>query len=96
MPGSYRITRPAPRDPADEYVHDKLFTEDRWHNALEINPRANNYVRTVTDDPDDQFDDAVYAAGADLLGQRYPYARQGLVRRALRPASHGAGRDRRR
>ena len=94
MATNYRITRPAPRDPADEYVNDPLFTEDRRHNALEINPRANNYVRTVTDDPDDQFDDAVFAAGADLLGAQYPYARAGFVRRVLRPASRAEGRAR--
>jgi hypothetical protein len=94
MATNYTISRAVPRDPASEYTKDELFGTDRRHNALTVNPRANNYVRTVTDNPDDQFDDAVYAAGADLLGQRYPYARAGFIRRALRPASHGAGRDR--
>jgi hypothetical protein len=94
MPANYKISRAVPRDPADEYTEDRLFSTDRRHNALEINPRSNNYVRTVTDDPDDQFIDAVYAAGADLLGGQYGYVRQGLVRRALRPASRAEGRGR--
>ena len=50
-------------------------------------------VVTVTDEPD-QLEDAVRAAGADLLGQQYPYARAGFVRHALRSSSRGAGRDR--
>jgi hypothetical protein len=93
---NHQFTRPAPRDPADEYVHDPLFAQDRRYNALTINPPANSYVRTVTDDPDDQFDDAVRAAGADLLGGQYLYARAGFVRRAVRPVSRAEGRGRRR
>jgi hypothetical protein len=79
--------------PDQAFEHARLFTIDRRHNALNINPGANNYVRTVSDD-DDQMNDALRAAGADLLGQQYPYARAGFVRAALRPSSRGGGRDR--
>lgn len=90
----YTVSRPVPRDPGAEYVHDRLFRVDRRCDALTIDPSANNYVRTVSDDDDSQFRDAIEAAGADLLGQQFPYTRAGFVRHTLRPASQGAGRDR--
>ncbi|HEX5290128.1 MAG TPA: hypothetical protein VFX25_14785 [Streptosporangiaceae bacterium] len=70
----------------------ELFSIDRRHNAVKINLGANNYVVTVSDD--DQMNDALRAAGADILGRRFSYARDGFVRSALRPSSRGAGRDR--
>ena len=54
---------------------------------------SGSHVVTVSDD-DDQLDDALRAAGADLLGGQYPYARAGFVRHPLRATSRGAGRDR--
>jgi hypothetical protein len=93
---NYKITRTVPRDPADEFAHDKLFSTDRKHNALDVHPRmSGGNVVTVSDD-DDQMIDAVRAAGADLLGGQYGYARAGYVRRALRPASRAEGRSARR
>ena len=79
----------------DSYRADPLFSIDRRHNALTINPNG-SHVRVVSNDTDgdDQLDDALRAAGADLLGGQYPYARAGFVRGALRPASRGAGRGR--
>jgi len=94
MADSYKISRPAPRDPAGEFVHDPLFSVDRRHNAVDINPRVNNYVRVVSSDPDEQMLDAVRAVGAHILGPQYPYARAGFVRSALRPASRADGRGR--
>jgi hypothetical protein len=79
--------------PDQAFERAELFTIDRRHNALILNPGMNSYVRTVSDD-DDQMNDALRAAGADILGQQYPYARAGFVRSALRPSSRGAGRDR--
>ena len=85
MTSNYTFSQPA------EIQHDELFRVDKRVNGLTVNPN-NSYVRQV--DEDDQMDDALRAAGADLLGGQYPYARAGFVRGALRPASHGAGRGR--
>ena len=76
-----------------EFEQARLLSVDRRHNGLNVNPGANNYVVTVSDD-DDQLDDALRAAGADILGQQYPYAHAGLARHALRATSQGAGRPR--
>ena len=85
----YTISRPA------EVRHDELFTENRRVNGLDVNTGriSGSHVVNVTDD-DDQLDDALRAAGADLLGGQYSYARAGFVRHALRATSQGAGRGR--
>jgi len=88
MTANHHFTKPA------EVQHDELFEQTRKYNGLTVNiPVHASHVVTVSDDQD-QFDDAVYAAGADLLGGQYGYVRQGFVRRALRPASSAQGRGR--
>ena len=79
----------------DNYRADKLFTQDRRHAALDVNTGhiSGAHVVEVSDD-DDQLVDAVRAAGADLLGGQYGYARAGYVRGALRATSRGSGRAR--
>jgi hypothetical protein len=90
MAANHTITR---HDP-DNYRADKLFTTDRRINGLDINiPAHASHVVTVSDD-DDQLDDALRAAGADLLGGQYGHARAGFVRHPLRASSQGAGRAR--
>lgn len=91
MARPYTFTK---HDP-DSYVHDRLFTPDRQHNALTVNTGriSGSHVIEVSDDGD-QLDDAIRAFGAGVLGAQYSYARDGFVRGALRPAMHGAGRDR--
>lgn len=95
-PANHTFSRPVPRDPADEYVHDKLFRIDRRDNALTINPAANNYVRTVSNDA--PWDAVLESAGVAVLGQLPGsvglMARAAYVRSALRPASQGEGRAR--
>jgi hypothetical protein len=95
MARNYTISRAVPRDPADEYAHDQLFSTTRKYAGLNIDTGhiSGGNVVTMSDEPD-QFDNAVSMAAADVIGGRYPFARAGMIRRALRPASHGAGRDR--
>jgi hypothetical protein len=90
----YTISRPVSYVPDAEFDHAVRFAVDKRDAALMPVLRASTPgVVTVTDEPD-QMDDALRAAGADLLGQQYGYARAGFVRHALRPSSQGAGRDR--
>jgi len=92
----YKISRPVPRDPAEEFVHDPLFSIDRRHNALDINPRANNYVRVVSND--DPWRSAIELGAAVTLG-RLPEAlgvavNSAAIRSTLRASSRGEGRSR--
>ena len=93
---NHRFSRAVPRDPADEYVHDPLFSINRRVSGLNVNAGhiSGSHVVEVGDDPPGQLDDAIRAGLADLLGGQFPYARAGFVRGALRPASQGAGRGR--
>jgi hypothetical protein len=98
-PANHHFSRPVTADPSDQYAEDKLFRVDRAHNALTINPGANNYVRTVTDDPGSlQWDQALQAVGVAVLGQLPGAAgvavRAAYIRSALRPAGQGGGRPR--
>lgn len=79
----------------DSYTEDKLFTQDRRHNALTVNTGriSGSHVIEVSDGGD-QLDDALRAAGSDILSGQYSYVRDGFVRGALRPAMHGQGRGR--
>jgi hypothetical protein len=78
-----------------EWVHARLFSVDRRLNALDIRTGmfSGGHVVTVGEGAD-QLDDAIDAAATDYLSPRYGYARSGFIRRALRPASGGAGRGR--
>lgn len=80
----------------EQFEQARLFSVNRRLAGLNVNTGhvSGSNVVTVTDDPDDQMDDALRAAGADILGHQYPYARQGFVRAALRPAAEGGGRSR--
>ena len=91
MTDNHTFTR---HDP-DSYRADPLFTTDRRYAGLDIRTGhiSGSHVVNVSDDGD-QLDDALRAAGADLLGGQYGYARAGFVRGALRPASRGGGRGR--
>ena len=91
MAANHTFTR---HDP-DNYREDRLFRTDQRDAALTIQTGriSGSHVVNVSDD-DDQLDDALRAAGADLLGGQYPYARAGFVRHPLRASSQGAGRDR--
>lgn len=80
-----------------ELHEDKLFRIDRAHNALTINPHANNYVRDVTDGPGN-WQMVTEQAGAQILSSAFPHsnlavqARGALIRSSLR----GDGRPRER
>lgn len=92
-PPNHTFSPPVPRDPADEYVHDKLFSINRRDNALNVNPSANNYVHTVADDSDENLDfirDQILAGMFSYV----PGVYHQYVRDALRPASRGEGRGR--
>ena len=80
-----------------ELAEDPLFSVDRRHAALTINPHANNYVRDVTDS------ESPWAAAAELgaaslfggaPGALGVSVNSAAVRSVLRPAGQGAGRDR--
>lgn len=80
-----------------ELREDKLFTIDRRHNALTINPGANNYVRQV-DDTGSPWTSAAELGAATTFGGA-PGAlgvavNSAAVRSVLRPSLQGAGRDR--
>jgi len=87
----YTFSRPVPRDPADEYTEDKLFSIDRRHNALDINLGANNYVVNVSDDI--QWDQALVGAAVSVLSQmpgNLPLqGRAALIRSAMRGDGRG-------
>lgn len=89
MAANYHFSAPV------ELHEDKLVTTDRRINGLDVSTGhvSGSHVVTVNDDAD-QMGDALRAAGADILGPQYGYARAGFVRHALRASSQGAGRDR--
>jgi len=92
-PANHHFSRPAALTEDGQF---KQFSVERQYNAvMPVTGRiSGSHVVTVSDD--DQLEDAIRAAGADLLGQQYGYARAGYVRGALRPSSQGAGRERHR
>jgi hypothetical protein len=96
MAANYHFSKPVELHEDDEFRQARLFMRDRRANGLDVNTGriSGSHVVEVSDEPDDQLYDALRAAGADILGAQYPYARAGFVRNALRPASRGAGRDR--
>jgi hypothetical protein len=95
MNQSYTFSRPVPRDPADEYVHDKLFSTYRRVNGLDINPGriSGSHVVTAADDSDENLDFIRDQIVAGVFGY-VPGVHQQYVRDVLRPASRGQGRDR--
>jgi hypothetical protein len=92
---SYHFSRPAETHEDDEFARAQVFSIDRRYNALAIRQTSlsGGHVIDVGEGAN-QMDDAIAMAEADLLGGRYPFARAGLIRRALRPVSDGAGRGR--
>jgi hypothetical protein len=92
---NHHFSRPAEVRQDDEIARAQVFSIDRRYNALDIRTSSLNGGHVVTvGEGADQLDNAITMAEADILGGRYPFARAGLVRRALRPASDGAGRAR--
>ncbi|HET9081118.1 MAG TPA: hypothetical protein VFO01_11480 [Trebonia sp.] len=100
MAGNHTISRPVPRDPADEYVHDKLFRMDRRYGGLDVDTGriSGSHVVQVTDDGGIQWTQAAELAGAQFAGLAggdvAMMARSALVRSTLRPVSGGGGRPR--
>jgi hypothetical protein len=87
----YKISRPV------ELHEDKLFSVDRRHAALIINPHANNYVRDVTDS-ESPWTSAAEVGAAIIFGGA-PGAlgvavNSAAARSVLRPSLQGAGRGR--
>jgi hypothetical protein len=91
----YRISREVPRDPAEEIVHDRLFTVDRRDNGLDVNTGhiSGSHVTTVSDDSAENLDFIRDQIAGGLFGF-VPGVHQQYVRDALRPASRGQGRAR--
>lgn len=90
MAANHRFTKPA------EVVADKLFTTDRAHAALVINPH-NSYVKDVTDSESPWT--AAAELGAAMTFGGAPGAlgvavNSAAARSVLRPAGQGAGRGR--
>lgn len=78
----------------DQYGHDKLFSTDRRHNGLNINPHANNFVKTVTDEPLSNWD-AVFASAATSVLSGVPGVPSAALHGAyVRSAMRGLGRGR--
>ena len=80
-----------------ELHEDKLFSVDRRHAALIINPHANNYVRTV-DDSESPWT-SVAELGAAMTfggapGSLGVAVNAAAARSVLRPSLQGAGRGR--
>jgi hypothetical protein len=97
----YTISRPVRYGTDPEFDHAVRFAVDKRDNALmPVLSASNNYVRTVSNDPDDfsQWDEALESAGVQVLSQMPGsialQARAAYTRSALRPASRGLGRDR--
>jgi hypothetical protein len=98
MATNHTFTRAVPRDPSEEMVQDKLFRVDRRDNALTINPRANNFVRTVTDEPLSNWEQVFASAATSVLsgvpGVPSVMLNGAYARGALRPSNRGLGRGR--
>ena len=90
----YTFSRPAEVQKDENFDHAVRFAVDRRDAGLIPMPNASGGNVVTVGENADQLDDALRAAGADLLGGRYPYARAGFVRHPLRASSQGAGRDR--
>lgn len=92
---NHHFSAPAEIRQDDAFRDAREFAIDRRYNALDISTSSlsGGHVVTVGEGAD-QLDNAIAAAEADFLSARYTYARAGLIRRALRPASDGAGRAR--
>jgi hypothetical protein len=95
MANNHTFSAPVELHEDDQFRRARLFGIDRKDNALTINPHANNYVRTVTNDV--QWDEAIQGAAVSVLSQIPGAAlpvRAAYIRSALRPASQAAGRGR--
>ena len=81
--------------PDQEFEQARMFSVDRRHNALNVNPGrlSGGHVVTVADDSDENLDFIRDQIVAGMFGY-VPGVHQQYVRDALRPASRGAGRDR--
>lgn len=78
----------------DSYRADPLFSIDRRHAALTINPH-NSHVKDVTDEPG-QWEMVAEQAGAQILSSAFPHSNLALQARAalIRSAMRGDGRAR--
>ena len=90
-PPNHTFSRPV------ELNKDELFSIDRRHNALVIDPHANNYVRQV-DDSESPWT-SVAELGAAITFGGAPGAvgvavNSAAARSVLRPSSRGDGRGR--
>jgi hypothetical protein len=92
---NHHFSRPVELRQDDEIARAQVFSIDRRYNALAIHQTSLSGGHVVdVGEGANQMDDAIAMAEADILGGRYPFARAGLIRRALRPVSDGAGRGR--
>ena len=80
-----------------ELAEDPLFSVDRRHAALTINPHANNYVRDVTDSESPWTSAAELGAAITFGGAPGALGvavNSAAARSVLRPSLQGAGRGR--
>ena len=93
-PPPYTFSRPVDLHHDEEFEQARLFSVDRRHNGLNVNPGANNCVRTVDDIGLSDWDQVYDAAATSLLsgvpGVNGPTLHGAYVRSAMR----GQGRDR--
>ena len=61
------FSRPADLHHDEEFEQARLFSVDRRHNGLNVNPGVNNYVRTVDDTGLSDWDQVYDAAATSLL-----------------------------
>lgn len=88
-PPNHTFSRPV------ELHEDKLFSIDRRHNALTVNPVANNFVREVNDGPGN-WEMLAEQAAAQAVSGAMPnlavQARGALIRSSLRGDGRGRWR----
>ena len=94
-PPPYTFSRPVDLHHDEEFEQARLFSVDRRHNGLSVNPGriSGGHVVTVADDSDENVDFIRDQIVAGMFGY-VPGVHQQYVRDALRPASRGQGRDR--
>jgi hypothetical protein len=93
-PSPYTFSKPVEIHEDDEFEHARLFSIDRRHNALDINPGANSYVRTVTNEPLSDWGQIFETAATSVLSGVPGVPSVMLSGARLRSSLRGEGRDR--
>ena len=94
-PPNHKFSRPAGLHEDEQFKEARLFSIDRRHNALNVNPGANNnFVRTVNDEPLSDWQQVWESAATTILPGVPGVPGATLSGAYVRSAMRGQGRDR--